>query len=144
MELTVYRTTKTANSTVGDFYINSVKTYFCLEPTDRGLTSQTNTQKAASVKIQNKTAIPTGRYRVTRCFSQKHNANVPLVNNVPGFVGIEIHVGNFPKDTDGCLLLGTSKGPDKVLNSRIAIASFYKLFFAAIDAGENVFITYKG
>jgi len=144
MELTVNRTDRTASSTIGNFLIDGVFECFSLEPTDRGLTSDMTLSQIRAIKIQNKTAIPTGRYQVIKFNSPKHNNQaVPLLENVTGFAFIEIHVGNFPKDTDGCLLLGTEKDVDKVLNSKVAINAFYPKFFAALDAGEDVFITYQ-
>jgi len=143
MELIEKRTVKTPNSTQGVFYIDGVSTFVGLEPTDRGLTNGMTLDQITAIKVQNKTAIPTGRYLVTKYFSPKHNIDVPLVNDVPGYAGVEIHVGNFPQDTDGCLLLGTDTGPDEVLNSKTAIAAFYTKFFASVDAGEQVWITYQ-
>jgi hypothetical protein len=142
MELKVQRLIKSPHSTIGKFYIDGTPSFDCLEPTDRGLTSQMTLVQIMAIKVPDKTAIPTGRYQVTKYFSPKHNMDVPLVNNVPGYAGVEIHVGNFPLDTDGCLLLGTSTGPDEVLNSKAAIEAFYRQFFATIAAGEPVWITY--
>lgn len=96
-----------------------------------------------AIKVQNKTAIPTGRYRVTRQYSLKHRRDVPLINDVKGFGGVEIHIGNYPKDTEGCLLLGTDRGPDEVLNSKAAIDAFYRKFFDTVDGDEMVFITFE-
>jgi hypothetical protein len=61
-------------------------------------------------KVQDKTAIPHGRYRViiTRSgrFSRKagHDVYLPELLSVPGFDKIRIHGGNGPEDTDGCIL----------------------------------------
>jgi len=143
MELKVQRLIKSPLSTIGKFYINDMPSFDCLEPTDRGLTSQMTLAQIKAIKIPDKTAIPTGRYQVTKYFSPKHHMDVPLVNNVPGYAGVEIHVGNFPQDTDGCLLLGTSTGADEVLNSKAAIDVFYPQFFAAVAANETVWITYS-
>jgi len=143
MELTVKRTIKSANSTLSDFYIDGQRTYYGLEPVDRGLNEDMTLDEIKAAKIQNKTAIPTGRYRVTRAYSPKHGKDVPLVNDVKGFGGVEIHVGNFPKDTEGCLLLGTDRGPDEVINSKAAVEAFYQKFFSTVDNDEMVFITYE-
>ncbi len=96
-------------------------------------------------KVYGNTAIPTGRYRVVKYFSPKHQSNVPLLVDVPGYEGVEIHSGNSAKDVLGCTLLGdySPSTPDWVSNSRNTIDKFYKLFFAAIDNGEGVWITYK-
>lgn len=143
MELLVKRATRTYISTTGDFMINGE--YFChtLEDVDRGITSDMPLAEIEKIKVHGQTAIPTGRYKVTKYFSPKHQMEMPLVNDVPGFEGVEIHVGNNPSDTDGCLLLGNTIAPNFVGDSKIAVADFYKLFFQAINNNEEVWITYQ-
>ena len=87
-------------------------------------------------------AIPTGTYSLTWAFSPDHNRFVPLVQNVPDFEGVEIHIGNFPKDTKGCLLVGESRGQDMVGQSTPAIQAVWAKVKAAFDAKEIMTITY--
>lgn len=143
MELLVKRKIFTSHSTVGDFFVNGEFFSNTLEDIDRKLTSDTPLFQIQSIKVHGQTAIPTGRYRVVKYFSPKHNNFVPLLVNVPGFEFVEIHSGNKPEDTDGCLLLGTESGTDFVGGSKEAIGKFYSLFFAALDKGEEVWITYE-
>jgi hypothetical protein len=143
MELLVNRETKTELSTVGSFFVDGNFESYCLEPVDRVLTSDMTPEQIAAIKMPDKTAVPTGRYQVTSYFSPKQGCNVPCMQNIPGFEFVEIHVGNFPKDTDACLLLGTATGPDERLNSRVAVAAFYPKFFDAVDGGEEVWVTYR-
>jgi len=56
-------------------------------------------------------AIPVGTYPLTIRWSVKFGKHVPHVENVPGFVAIEVHWGNYPRDTDGCTLVGRTRGP---------------------------------
>lgn len=142
MELEVKRITKTENSTTGEFSIDGNFFSYCLEPIDRGLTSDMTLEQIKAIKIQDKTCIPTGKYQVTKYFSPKHNAFVPLLIDVPGFAFVEIHAGNYARDTDACLLLGSSLSQDMVENSVDTINKFYDLFFAALNNGEQVWITY--
>ena len=144
MELLIDRTkgVKTRLSTLSSFYVNGIFESYCLEPTDRGLTSAMGPAQIAAIKIPGKTAMPTGRYRMDWYFSPGHGIWLPRVLNVPGFEDDEIHIGNFPKDTKGCILLGTAKAPDELLNSKTAINNFYPKFKAAIQK-EEVFITIK-
>lgn len=142
MELLQKRKIKSPNSTIGEFSIDGVFKFYGLEPIDRGLTSDMTLAQIASIKVATKTAIPTGRYQVVKYFSPKHNAEVPMLKDVPGFGYVEIHVGNTAKDTDACLLLGISKGVDCIGSSKVAIEDFYKEFFDALDCNEEVWITY--
>jgi hypothetical protein len=64
---------------------------------------------------------------------------VPQVQDVPGFTGIEIHPGNFPPNTHGCLCIGEGRGPNEVTQSRVA---FDQLMLAI--GGETGMITYVG
>ena len=57
-------------------------------------------------------AIPEGTYPLTIRWSPEFNKHVPHVENVPGFTAIEQHIGNFPRDTKGCTLVGLLRGPD--------------------------------
>jgi hypothetical protein len=143
MELTVNRTTKTDNSTIGQFLTDGEFECYCLEPTDRGLTADMSLADIAAIKVANQTAVPTGRYQVTKYYSPKHGCLVPCMVGIPGFAYVEIHIGNFPQDTDACLLLGTDTGTDEVLNSRVAIDAFYPKFFAALEVGDECWITYQ-
>ena len=143
MELLVNRTTRSANSTIGQFSVNGDTFSYSLEPTDRGLTSNMTAEQIAAIKIPDKTCIPTGTYNVTSYYSTKNGRNVPLLNNVTGYQYVEIHQGNFPKDTDGCLLLGVGEDVDYVGPSDAIVNQFYTLFFAALANGEEVTITYQ-
>jgi hypothetical protein len=143
MELTVNRKIKTGKSTISDFFVNGALECHSLEPTDRGLNSTMNLAQIAAIKVPDHTAVPTGRYQVTKYYSPKHKAIVPCMVGIPGFAYVEIHIGNFSQDTDACLLLGTAIGPDEVLNSKVAIDAFYPKFFAALEACEEVWITYQ-
>lgn len=143
MELLVHRKTRTETSTIGDFSINGKFFSYCLEDKDRGLHSDMTLAEIAKIKVHGQTAIPTGRYQVTKYFSPKHNAFVPLLLHVPGFDMVEIHSGNESDQTDGCLLLGSTIDANFVGNSRVTIARFYVIFFEALNKDEQVFITYQ-
>ena len=57
-----------------------------------------------------KPKLPVGEYRCVRGFHRLH-ADAPLfetfeVTGVPGHTGILFHIGNFNRDSDGCILLG--------------------------------------
>lgn len=112
MQITVKRTFKGPEYTIGKLYIDGA--YFCdtLEDTVR------------AEKIAGKTAIPAGKYKVKKTMSPRFKTVLPEILNVPNFTGVRIHSGNTAKDTDGCLLLGLNKTKGAVLCSKNAMAFF--------------------
>ncbi len=68
---------------------------------------------------------------------------MPHVDNVPGFEGIEIHPGNKPEDTEGCLLVGKMLLPDFIGNSREVFDQLFDRLQSAQLNGSDIFITYR-
>ena len=93
------------------------------------------------VKVYGETCIPAGRYEVVVTFSNRFKQDMPLLLKVPGFEGVRIHSGNTDKDTEGCILVGTSAGQDIVYNSRIAYRKLFEKIQGALKAKQKVFIT---
>jgi hypothetical protein len=64
---------------------------------------------------------------------------LPEIHNVPNYTGVRIHPGNTDADTEGCILVGKTKGRDFIGNSR---AAFDKLFVRIQGAAqrEKIFI----
>lgn len=141
MELLLPRDTFTPQSCIGDLSIDGIFECHVLEPTARGLNSEMPLDKIQAVKITGRTAIPTGRYKINLYFSPEHNRKVPILLNVPGFEYVEIHVGNWAKDSRTCLLVGTTKATDFVGNSVIAFNKLYPKIETAINNGDEVWIT---
>lgn len=81
-------------------------------------------------------AIPPGTYELTIRFSPKHGRLIPHVENVPGFSEIEIHIGNYPKDTEGCCLVGTTRSLDFVGGSHGAFDTLFAKMLEASEPGE--------
>ncbi len=92
------------------------------------------------VKVPGQTAIPAGRYRVTVTFSNRFQRLLPLLNDVPGFTGIRIHPGNTAADTDGCLLVGVTKGTNTIGQSRMAFEPLFAKIVAAVQDGGECWI----
>ena len=151
MELRLKRNHKLNNYTIGDLYIDNV--FYCntLEDTDRRLTSSMTEQEINKIKIKGKTAIPTGKYKITLDIISPRFSNsslyksidgkLPRLLNVPGFDGILIHIGNTPKDTDGCILVGYNKIKGQVLNSKDTFNDLYTKLLEAKSKGELISIT---
>lgn len=129
MNLLVTRKTFTALSTMGELAIDGAFFGHTLEPPKRE---------------EKPRAIPLGTYDVSIRWSERHQRLIPHVENVPGFSQIEIHVGNFPHDTEGCLLIGNvvSSTPDQILGSKVAFDCLFRLLTDAKEKGEAITITY--
>lgn len=142
MNITLNRIAKKSKYTIGKLYIDGE--YFCdtIEDTDRGLTQTMTDAQIKSKKVYGQTAIPTGTYKVIISYSNKFKRQMPLLLNVPGFLGIRIHSGNTEKDTEGCLIVGKNKAVGKVIESK---DTYNKLFSILCEANkkEAIKITIK-
>lgn len=92
-------------------------------------------------KIYGRTAIPAGTYQVVINKSGRFKRFMPLLLNVLGFSGIRIHIGNTARETDGCILVGRTRGLDWIGRSRDAYDELFAILTAALDSGERVYIT---
>lgn len=137
---------------ISHVYINGVYSHDTIEDYDRGLDSSWPLAKIASIKVPDKTAIPTGTYTVkmnivSNTFVKKPyyknfcKGILPRLDPVPGFAGILIHRGVNEASTSGCIIVGYNKTIGAVTRSQEVFESLYKRFKTASDRGEK--ITYK-
>lgn len=93
--------------------------------------------------------IPIGTYEVGfRTTGGKHNQYAARygkkhygmleVKDVPNRTFILFHVGNWAKDTHGCILLGTRAGVNMIGSSRKAYAQVYPIIAKALRADRKV------
>ena len=137
-----------------DSQLLSKDTYLCdtLEPTWRNLLgiklkpaevdarySRKSGKKAR--KVAGHTAIPEGSYPVVISYSPRFKRWLPLLVGVQNFEGIRIHAGNYPDDTQGCILVGENKFEGMVVNSRIWLHQLINAMEVARDRGESIWIT---
>ena len=131
MKLRLIRDEFTDKSTIGKLYVNGVYSAETLEDKDRQI-------ETGGTKRPGETCIPRGTYEVIVDFSNRFQVRMPLLLNVPQFTGIRIHPGNTEADTEGCILVGKTRGADFVGDSRIAYNALFADIDAAIMAGEKV------
>lgn len=139
MRLEVRRRWEDGTCTEGELHIDG--TFFCYTLED--------IVRAAGVKVPGQTAIPPqlGQqamiYKVTLAMSAKHGMIVPHVLDVPMFVAIEIHWGNWAKDTEGCLLVGMTRGADFIGSSKVAFQKLMDVLTPAFGRHEDITIMYR-
>jgi len=121
MKITVKRLHRTENSTIGELFIDGKFECYTLEDKER------------EVKIKSETAISKGEYKVIINQSNRFKRLLPLLLNVPNFEGVRIHSGNSNHDTEGCILVGTTRSKDFIGSSRIAFQRLFKKMQLAKD-----------
>ena len=103
-KLVLKRIKNTDKSTIGELYLDGKFLCYTLEPPWR------NNETGRS-------CIPSGDYDLRPRSSGRFGEHY-LVEGTGKRDGILIHVGNFPKDTTGCIVVGDSQGENFVGNSR--------------------------
>lgn len=151
MELKVKRKAKRETYVIGDLSIDEIFFSNTLEDTDRGLTSDMTDEQIKEIKQKGITAIPTGRYKVVMNIQSPKFSKykqyefckgyLPRLVDVPGYKGVLIHIGNYPKDTDGCILVGKNTVKGAVMNSTATFKKLYDILKNADEAGEDIYIT---
>ena len=68
--------------------------------------------------------IPAGVYPAFRFKSPHIGYELFQLANVPDRVGVDIHVGNTMKDTEGCVLVGEEQDGEAITESRKAFGLF--------------------
>lgn len=143
MNLELKRIFKGKDYTIGRLFIDGK--YFCdtLEDPVRQLDSIKD-------KIYSKTAIPTGKYKVSMSIvSPKYSirksynwcgGRLPRLLDVPFFEGILIHSGNTPDHTAGCILVGENKVKGQVINSMNTLKNLWVKLNVADEVGEEIWI----
>ena len=149
MKLTLKRIYTCSTYTIGHLYADGE--YLCdtLEDCDRGLTDKMTVEEISKKKVYGQTAIPKGNYEIdmdtaSPSFGRKEpyktlcKGKVPRLKKVKGYSGVLIHVGNYPKDTLGCILVGLNKAKGQVLQSRATFEKVYKVLAEAHSKGEKI------
>jgi hypothetical protein len=107
MILTVNRTIQTQFATCGSLLFDGIFFCYTLEPF---------------------ACIAAGIYRARVCWSPKFQRNTPRLFDVPGYPNndVEIHMGNYPENTEGCILVGSIQGSNYVGDSDATLDALMK------------------
>ena len=142
MELLLLRNRFYPTHTIGQLYVDGVYFCFVLEDVIREIPGQ----PVEKWKIQNETAIPQGRYRVTLVDSGRFGPDTLTLNDVPGFQYIRMHPGNTPGDTDGCLILGYKLDQNNLIafgTTKPAVLDLKGKVKQVLNDNQQVWITIK-
>lgn len=143
MEVKAIRFAQKSEATTGLFFIDGDFKCFTLEDMFR------------EVKITGETRIPAGKYplslakwgdlhsRYLSKFGSDFHKGMIMLNDVPGFTGILIHMGANKEHTRGCLLVGTVSNPETgtLTSSEDAYRRIYTPIANELIAGNPVSIT---
>lgn len=144
MEIQVNKIWESVARTLSDVRVNGFIFSFALEDGFR------------PVKVPGETRIPPGRYKIVKRthgkfydqYRKKYGHKFAIeIQGVPGFSDILIHIGNTPKDTRGCILVGfgilkdksLGKAPD-LISSESAYLALYDLLEKEFEKGIDSFI----
>ena len=115
MKLKVVRESYTADTTIGKLYIDGE--YFCYTLEDA--------VRDYGIKVEGRTAIPRGEYKVKISLSSRFKRVMPMVYTESNeyelkakgisFKGIRIHGGNTHENTEGCILVAFNKLNDSTI-----------------------------
>lgn len=114
-ELTIDRKRPYSKSIGGDMLVNGEFLCYTLE-------------LAWFWNTKNISCVPPGAYSGFLRYDKPDGWRIQLIG-VPGRGGIQIHVGNYPRHIKGCVLVGTSYGPNAVYNSKDAYGMLKGAFF---------------
>ena len=122
MKLRLERIEFYSSDTIGKLYCDGKFVCYTLEDTVR-----------TGPKVYGETAIPVGTYTVTLELSPRFKTILPRLHNVPQFEGVLIHSGNYPKDTEGCILVGTSERDSYIEESKLALKKLISILTSTSD-----------
>lgn len=150
MEIKIKREQLEPTYTISKLFIDGQ--YFCdtVEDCDRGLTDNMSLEEIMHKKVYGETAIPKGTYKITldiisskfkeKSWAKFCDGKLPRLLNVKGFEGVLIHVGNTPKDSLGCILVGKNTIKGQVTNSTETFKNLYNKLLEGKNRGESLTI----
>jgi len=79
-------------------------------------------------------AIPAGRFPIELYFSPHFNRMMPRLKDVPERSNIEIHWGDFPTNSDGCILVGEQRSLDAIWYTQDEFKQLFTMLEAAVKS----------
>jgi hypothetical protein len=134
-ELTIERKLSSANCTMGYLIANEKVICYTLE-----LPWKDNSN--------NISCIPEGTYNGILRYDKTDGWRIQL-ENVPNRSGVQIHMGNYTAQIEGCILVGTDAKIDNcsVLNSSTAYAKLKEAFYGTNNPNstpnKKIIVTFK-
>jgi hypothetical protein len=125
--------------------ISSGGIYLCdsLEPQDRDFNHDGDLSDPGEGKNDDATALPIGTYEMVLTDSPHFGFEVPILVGTAekGFTAVEIHPGNYVRDTHACILPGMNTIVAEVHES----TKYFKLIVSTMQEmkkqGRKIFIT---
>jgi hypothetical protein len=123
--LTVYRQYPSAGCTSGYLAVNDQIVCYTLE-------------RPWADNQQNISSIPAGTYDGALRYDHSDHWRIEL-QNVPGRTNVQIHVGNQPDESKGCILVGRKLGPTlcTLQDSALAYADLKSRFYGTDSPTET-------
>ena len=110
-----------------------------IELTEWGIFGRLSCEEFGCVSLErHDIAVPAGRYKVTLYNSPIHGL-VPLLHEVPGRSFIEIHAGNWEKDSKGCILIGADRAGVAIEHSKATL----KDLLEKLKGQDEIWLTTK-
>lgn len=151
LELTLVRNEYGKDFCGGRLLVSEMDFSDTMEPPSRHLTSDMPLSEIKKKKVAGKTAIPTGRYKITwewsqrlhgRTYGKKYNGKFPCLNDVPGFSGILFHPLNKGPESQGCIGTGERWKAGTILNATQAYYDLMDFYLVpAFKRNQDVYIT---
>lgn len=150
MEMRLVRLVRAAGYTEGRLSVPGLFECDTIEDCDRGLVQSMPVSEILKRKVYGETAIPEGEYGVTlKVRSQKFkdrpwakfcDGRLPRLEEVPGYEGVLVHVGNSAADSLGCILVGRKAGDGRIGSSADTFRRLYGVLEEAEERGEYITI----
>lgn len=88
-------------------------------------------------------AIPLGRYKIGIHDSPHFGRQMPELLDVPGRSDILVHWGNYPHNSDGCILVGESTDgkTGDIFNTKAEFDTLWRTLLSPASIGAGVWIT---